>query len=262
MLNNIYTPLSGALAQERAMEAIANNLANVNTVGFKGDAVAFTLLNAEPYGNYPDPLPPANYKIDMSSVFPLKGNEMDYVGVAEIVRDHSKGPAIQTGNKLDLMIESEGYFNVQTEDGLRYARAGDLSLSPDGALVTKSGHPVLGERGLIYIRSQKFEINGKGEIYQDGQLIDRIALSQFANPEALERTGQNYFIYQGDPEDIAVVDSPQIKQGYLEGSNVNAIKNLTAMIIAHRAYEAYQKATSNYDKMMEKSSNTIGVVRA
>jgi flagellar basal-body rod protein FlgG len=187
---------------------------------------------------------------------------MNYVGVAEIVRDQTRGPAMQTGNKLDLMIEGDGFLSVQTEDGVRYTRAGDLSLTPDGALATKTGQPILGEKGLIYIRSQKFEINPHGEVYQDGQLVDRIVLQQFANPEALERVGQNNFVYMGNPSDITRVANPQIKQGYLEGSNVNAIKNLTAMIIAHRAYEAYQKATSNYDKMMEKSSNTIGVVRA
>ena len=79
---------------------------------------------------------------------------------------------------------------------------------------------------------------------------------------ALERTGLNLFHYGGTPEGRRLVANPAVRQGYLEGSNVNAIKNLTDMIIAHRSYEAYQKAVSNYDQIMQKSSNTIGDLRA
>lgn len=262
MLKNIYSPLSGALAQERVMEVIANNLANINTTAFKGDAVTFSLLESEPYKSYKDPLPPANYKVDLDKVMPLRGNDMSYTSIAEVERDLSQGTAIGTQNPFDLMIEGDGYFSVQTPDGPRYTRAGDMTLSPDGALVTKAGHPVMGEKGAIYLRGTEFQVNQRGEIYQDGQLMDRLLVHRFDDEKQLERVGNNYFFYESDPEAVHRVDHPQIQQGYLEGSNVNAIKNLTAMIIAHRSYEAYQKAVSNYDQIMDKSSNTIGSVRA
>lgn len=262
MLKNIYTPVSGALAQERVMEVIANNLANINTNGFKGDNVTFTLIEPEPYKNYPTPLPPANYKIDLDDIAPLHGNEMSYVGVADVVRDNTQGPAITTHNPTDMMIEGEGYFSIQTNEGIRYSRAGDFTLSPDGALVDKGGFPILGEKGVIYLRSNQFQVNQSGEIYQDGQLIDRINLTQFKDNADLQRVGNNYLFFGGAPEQMSKVEHPSIRQGYLEGSNVNAIKNLTAMIISHRSYEAYQKAVSNFDQMMEKSSNSIGEVRA
>lgn len=262
MLKNIYTPVAGAIAHERAMEALSNNLANINTVGFKGDNVTFTLLEPEPFKSYPSPLPPANFKVDLNEVGPLRGNEMAYVGVAAMERDFSQGPAMITHNKFDMMIEGQGFFQVHTNEGERFMRAGDLTLSQDGALVTKFGDPVLGEKGVIYLRSMQFEVNEQGEIFQDGQLVDRLALYEFKDPNSLDRVGQNYYLYNGPPEDMQVSSESRVRQGFLEGSNVNSIKNLTSLIMAHRSFEAYQKAVSNYDQIMEKSSNSIGDVRA
>ncbi|MCX6129923.1 MAG: flagellar hook-basal body protein [Proteobacteria bacterium] len=262
MLKNIYTPLAGAISQERALETIANNLANVNTVGFKGDSVTFTLQNPEPFKNYPDPLPPANFKQDLGDVFPLHGNDMSYVGIAAMERDFSQGSAITTHNPYDVMLEGKGFLSAQTPEGVRYSRAGDLTVSQDGVLVTKQGDPVLGEKGLIYVRGTQFEINSLGEVFQDGQLMDKLKIVDFAKPKELERVGANYYHFGGRDEDIIPAKDARVRQGFLEASNVNSIKSLTSMIVAHRSYEAYQKAVANYDKMMEKSSNSIGDVRA
>ncbi len=262
MLKNIYTPLAGAISQERALEVIANNLANVNTIGFKGDNVTFTLQNPEPFKNYPDPLPPANFKENMENVFPLRGNDMSYVGVASMTRDFSQGSVVDTKNPYDFMLEGDGFFNVQTLDGTRYMRAGDLTLSPEGALVSKHGDPILGEKGAIFLKGAGFSVNSRGEIFENGQFIDRFKITSFKDSKALERVGKNYYHFGGDPGEVGPAKNSLVRQGYLESSNVNAMKNLTAMIIAHRSYEAYQKAVANYDQMMEKSSNAIGDVRA
>ena len=261
MLKNIYTPLSGAIAHERAIETIANNLANLNTVGFKGDAVTFTLQNPEPYKNYKDPLPPANYKVAFDDIRFLRGNDLNYAGIAGMKRDHSQGPALQTHNPTDLMIEGKGHFQVNTMEGIRYTRAGNLSVGPDGALVTSQGDPILGEKGVIYVRAGAFEVNGSGEVYQDGVLKDRMKLYHFKDPDLVERASGNYILYDGPEDGISQLENPVVRQGFLEGSNVNAIKNLTSMIMAHRSYEAYQKNVSNLDSMMDKSSNTIGSLR-
>lgn len=262
MEKSLYTPLSGAIAQERVLEMIANNMANMNTVGFKGDRVTFTLLESEPEKRYSDPLPPANYKVGVEQLLHLKGNEILHVGVADVQRDTSQGPAIQTTNPLDIMIEGEGMLAVMTPDGVRYTRNGHLSLSRDGVLVSDEGHPILGEKGDIVVRAGSFQINDSGEVWQDGQLVDRLQLWRFDDGSNLERAGLNLFYYGGAPEGRRLVADAQVRQGYLEGSNVNPIKNLTDMILAHRSYEAYQKAVSNYDTMMQKSSNEIGEVRA
>lgn len=262
MQNSIYTPLSGAIAQERLLDVIAHNLANVNTPGFKGKTVSFSLVEPEPQKNYSDPHPPAPFKRDISEVYPLVGNDIAYAGVSADVRDDdSQGPAGITHSPTDIMIEGRGMFLVQTPDGDRYTRAGNFTLNPNGVLTTQAGHPVQGERGAIVLRSQKFEVNRLGEVYQDGQLVDRLLVYDFPHDASLERTGQNYFYFEGPNEHRLRVDAPSMRQGFLEGSNVNAMKNLTAMILAHRSYEAYQKAVSNFDKMMDKSSNTLGEVR-
>ncbi len=261
MLHNIYAPLSGAINQEKVLDIIANNLANLNTTGFKGEQVSFTLLDSEPEKSYAEPFPPAQFKPNMEEVFPLRGNDMQYTGIAQVSKDFSQGPAVKTDNPSHLMIEGEGFFSVMTADGMRYTRDGSLTLNDQGYLVTQAGDTVLGEKGAINITGT-FEVNHKGEIYQQGQLVDRLLLNQVKDLESLERVGNNYYFYNGSPEDILKSNNPQIKQGFLEGSNVNAIKNLTAMILAHRSYEAYQKAVSNYDQILEKSSNRLGEIRA
>jgi flagellar basal-body rod protein FlgG len=192
----------------------------------------------------------------------LKGNDIAYVGIADVQRDESQGPAIETKNPLDIMINGQGMLGVHTPDGLRYTRNGSLNITRDGVLVTKEGFPVLGEKGDIVVRHGGFNINENGEVWQDSHMIDRIPLWRFEEPESLERVGQNLFFYGGKPEGAKTVQGADFRQGWLEGSNVNAIKNLTDMIVAHRSYEAYQKAVANYDQIMQKSSNNIGQVRA
>ena len=261
MLKSIYTPLSGAVASERVLEIIANNLANVSTTGFKGEKVSFKLLDPEPYKNYKDPLPPANYKVPFEELMPFRGNEVAYVGVSGVSRDMTQGSPIATKNPLDVMIEGKGFFSVHTKEGVRYTRNGAFSLSQDGALVDKNGFPVLGEKGNIFLHGQNININHLGEVYQDGELIDTLIVKDFKNPTNLEKVGMNHFLYNGLEEEVVTVEYPSVKQGFLESSNVNAIKNLTDMILAHRSYEAYQQAIKNYDSMMEKSNNTLGEVQ-
>ncbi len=262
MMKSIYTPMSGALAQEKVLEIIANNLANMNTVGFKQDTVTFKLLEPEPNKNYSSPLPPAKFKVNFDDVMPLRGNEFSYVGVADVTKDMSQGPVVQTGNETDFMLEGDGMFAFNGPEGIRYSRNGSLHLSPEGALVSGLGHPVLGERGAIFLKSGKFEMNPKGEIYQNGQYVDRLQIFQFAEKSDLERVGDNYFFYGGPDSERKLMEHPGISQGQLEGSNVSAMKSLAAMIVAHRSYEAYQKTITNYDHMMDKSANSVGEIHA
>jgi flagellar basal-body rod protein FlgG len=262
MLNNIYSPLSGALAQERVMEIIANNLANSNTVGFKEERVTFKLLEPEPEHTYKDPLPPANYKVSFEHVLPLRGNEFAYVGVSGVHRDMQQGPVIDTKSSLDLMLEGEGFMTVHTSEGLRYTRSGSLTLNEQGVLADKFGNSVLGKKGVIFLKAGDFQVNHLGEIYQNNELVDRLDLVRFQDERHLEKIGNNLYFYGGPQSGIQEADKIQVRQGFLEGSNVNVIRNLTAMILSHRSYEAYQKTVKNMDSMMEKSSNTIGEVRA
>ena len=261
MLHNLYTPLSGALASEKVLDILANNLANTQTVGFKGEGITFKLLTPEPERQYKEPGPPAHFKVDFEEVLPLRGNEMAYVGVSGLSTDMTQGSPIETRNPLDLMIEGDGFFVVHTLEGERLTRAGTLTLSREGALVDKSGNPVLGTKGNIFLHGHKVEINPRGEIYQDGELVDRLRLVHVKDTSHLEKIGHNHFHYSGPEDGIVDQASPTLRQGFLESSNVNAIKNLTQLILAHRSFEAYQKAIQNYDSMLESSSSSLGEVR-
>ncbi len=258
----IFTPLAGALAQEKVLEMIANNMANLNTVAFKGDRATFVLQEPEPEKRYESPLPPANFKVGMEQLMYLKGNEIFNVGIAEMFRDTQQGPAVQTLNPTDVMVEGEGLFKVETPDGERYTRAGNFAVSRDGVLATQDGFPIMGDKGDIVVRAGSFQVNDTGEIWQDGKMVDKLQLFRFDDENALERVGGNMFHYGGPPEGVKRIALPSVRQGFIEGSNVNAIKNLTDMIIAHRSYDAYQKAVQSYDKMMDRTNNSIGEVRA
>ncbi|MFK7873918.1 MAG: flagellar hook-basal body protein [Oligoflexales bacterium] len=261
MLKTIYTPLSGSVAQEKVMDIIANNLANTSTVGFKQESVTFKQLLPEPYKNYKNPLPPANYKVPFEKIMHLHGNDVDYVGVSGVYRDQTQGPAIETKSDFDLLIDGPGYFQVQTPDGERLTRNGSFTVNDSGVLSDQLGHPVLGEQGLIYLRGKNMEVNHLGEIYQDGQMVDRLKTLEVSDERNLERVGYNLYFHGGEEEGLTKASHMNVRQGYVEGSNVNVMQNLTNMIVAHRSYEAYQKTIQNYDKMMEKSSNSLGEVR-
>ena len=257
MIKSIYTPLSGALAQEKALEIIANNLANISTVGFKGEKVSFELLGSENKSSNSERF--LSNHLDTES-FPeqVLGNEVSYVGVSGVNLDLSQGPTIATRNPLDIMIDGHGFLKINTPEGDRYTRSGALSMNEDGVLVSQQGYPVMGENGLLTLSSGTVEINPLGEVFQDGDFIDRLVVVDFPEPYALEKLGSNQYFYRGSEDQIKKIIHPEIKQGYLEGSNVNAIENLTKMILAHRSYEAYQKTIKNFDNMMDKSSNSIG----
>ncbi|MBP6217775.1 MAG: flagellar hook-basal body protein [Oligoflexales bacterium] len=263
MLHNIYTPLSGGLAQEKALEIIANNLANLNTVGFKEEEVTFKLLEPEPEKNYKELLPTDNFDPDTREdrLFNLRGNEVAYVGVSGVSRNETQGSPIVTHNPLDLLLQGEGYLTLNTEEGERYTRNGSLSLNPDGTLVDRQGQGIMGHKGLIHLSPDPVDINPLGEIYQNGRFVDKLLITDFEDKGQLEKIGLNEYFYSGPDEGRMIVKSPHMEQGSLEASNVNAIKNLTNMIVAHRSYEAYQKAIKNFDGMMEKSFNTLGELR-
>ena len=149
MLKNIYAPLSGGLAQEKVLEIIANNLANANTSGFKEEQVTFRAMSADPWPSYPSTLPPQPYKMDMKELYPLRGNEMGYVALADVSTSFQQGTLSQTSNPLDVALQGDGMFAVNTPFGERFTRDGSFTLSPEGVLTTKNGAMVQGTSGVI-----------------------------------------------------------------------------------------------------------------
>jgi flagellar basal-body rod protein FlgG len=157
-------------------------------------------------------------------------------------------------------LQGDGFFAVNTPFGERYTRDGSFSLTPDGTLVTKNGASVAGERGVLTgLTEGELKILPTGEVYNGDKFIDKIKVVAFNDKKQLQRLGDNLFVHDGAPENI-VTHNGQITQGYLENSNVNPMKNMSNMIIAHRTYEALQKAVKAYDNTMQLSAQKVGEV--
>lgn len=260
MLKNIYAPLSGGVVQERVMEIIANNMANTNTTGFKEEQVTFKAFDANPWPSYKTPLPPAHFKLDMRDLYPLHGNEMGYVALSDVSTSHIQGGLQKTGNPLDVAVQGNGFFSVQTPFGERYTRDGSFTLSPEGMLVTKTGSAVQGENGAIVgLKEGDVRIMNSGEVYVGERFVDKLKTVAFADTKQLQRLGSNFFVHDGAPENM-IPPTGEVAQGFLESSNVNPMRNLTNMIVAHRSYEALQKAVKAHDESMQQSSQKVGVV--
>ena len=152
----------------------------------------------------------------------------------------------------------EGYFEVQTEGGAAYTRNGSFLLDAEQRLTTPDGYPVLGERGPINLAGTEFSIGNDGAVMVDGKLTDRLKLVVFDDPSRLEHLGESLVRPPADME-TRTLDAAEVvvAQGHLEGSNVNPIDTLIAMITAQRAFEVQSKVMSTEDEMLEKSVNNL-----
>ena len=222
------------LAQSRRLNQVSNNLANVDTTGYKKEDVTFWEML---------------YKTD---------HQRHRVGKAiRDITDMQAGAMEKTGNALDFAIGGNGFFSIQTEAGVRYTRAGEFTINNEGQLVTPAGHLVLGDGGPIQINGRDVSVADDGNITVDGQAAGTLAIVTFAGPADLEKEGGHLF----RPVDGAQQDAAEefsIKQGYLEKSNVNTMKELTAMIDLNRAYQTQQKVVRSIDDMDDKAISRVG----
>jgi flagellar basal-body rod protein FlgF len=213
--------LSNQEALQRAMDIVANNVANSSTTGFKRESIQFDTLLSQPAPDEP----------------------LDFVVDRATYRDSSSGPINSTGNPLDLAIQGAGYFPIQTPQGTRYTRAGTFQLNPDGEIVTSAGYPLLGQgEQPITIPSTAFQVNiaPNGDVtvrVDDGVSlleVGKLEVDSFDNEQGLQPTGAGLYTTSEVP---APVDNPDIVQGALEESNVQPISEITNMIQIMRFYE-------------------------
>ncbi len=226
MILEMTRPAQGGLRQERKLEASANNLANVDTTGFKKDVISF-----------------------------------DRMFKAQLNTDFAQGSIRTTGNPLDLAIAGRGFFKVKTPSGVNYTRNGVFSLNADKILVDQNGNPVLGKNGSITIDGEQVDINENGDIYVDGNQIDSLDIVDFDNLRNLEKKGLNNFSYKGSISDEKVPDHFSIKQRAIEGSNVTTVDEMVNMIDHNRMYEVFQKMMLTFDEIDGKAINDMGLLR-
>jgi flagellar basal-body rod protein FlgG len=233
MYKGIYIAASGAILKQTQLEVISQNLANVNTTGFKKDSLAFKeyLLDQMTAGPGPD------------------GRAM--TSISAYKTDFSNGTIVKSSNPLDLALEGPGFFTVE---GNRYMRRGDFKRSVDGFLVTSNDLKVMGSKGPIKLPNETVEINEKGDINVKGAIIDTLKLADFKNKDGLVKAGDGMFM----TEEQAGPAKASVKQGYTEISNVDAVKEMVKMIEMLREFETYQKAIQTFDDATAKVTNDLG----
>jgi flagellar basal-body rod protein FlgF len=257
MANGLYTVVSGSLAQERRLDVLAHNLANVTTVGFKADVPVFEVIVAPP------PLIASGFPImgALSAPPPMSVLQESYVGFTGVKADLSAGELRSTGNPLDVAINGKGWFSIETPAGTRYTRNGSFSLNPEGQLVTQDGWPVSGNNGPITLQGNVVKIDSRGFIVVDGQEVDQLKIVTLPAENAFQKAENALF---AAPPGAAVEEAAtdlDVKQGYVELSNVNAIKGMTALIDAMRAYESYQKVLQTWNETTARAVNDVGRLR-
>lgn len=241
MTDALYTAGSGAMVQQMRMEMLANNLANVDSPGYKADKALFRSHMTAAQGD--------------GSLTPAPNHHVAFDGTRI---DFAAGAMQQTDNALDLAIEGPGFFSVQTPDGVRYTRAGNFSRSREGVMVTQDGHPVLGEGGPIQLGNGKVEIDARGGVSVEGTVVGRISLVAFDNPQNLEKTGDGLFVPMEGGAGERLAENSGVHQGFLEKANVNPVLAMTEMVEVLRAYEAYQKMIRTISDADTKAINDVG----
>ncbi len=229
----IYIALSGAVLRQMQMDIIAQNLANADTIGYKSDKISFNdyLLPQDIVSSETD------FKV-MSYHTPL-------------ISDFSAGNLIKTGNPLDIAIDGQGFIALE---GNRITRRGDLKKDKDGFLTTHDGIKVLGEKGHIRLPDGKIEISSNGSISANGVEVDVIKIVDFKQINNLSKLGNSAFFTNEE----GMKAKAEIKQGYLETSNVSIISEMVRMIQTMREYETYQKAIQTFDDAAGKINNEMG----
>jgi flagellar basal-body rod protein FlgG len=231
---------------------ISNNLANASTNGYKKETPTFSLYKPKVDGGYPETvIRNSTYNKTINSTVKLEN----------IYTDFSVGSIRETGNELDLALESKNtFFVVDTPYGIRFTRDGNFEIDNEGFLVNQDGFRVLGQNPEndqgIMIPEENFSITPNGEIFANGIMQDQIYIAEFDDTQNLQKVGRNlYTAVNTLPNDAG---NPQIIQGAIEGSNINVMKEMVSMIDAQRGYETYQKVVQTMDELNQQAASTIG----
>jgi flagellar basal-body rod protein FlgG len=253
MTRGLYNAASGMVREIGHQDIIANNLANLNTAGYKRD-VPLSLGFNQLLQRYMDGSAfVANVPPD-STLSP----EITF-GV-----DISQGPVASTGNPLDLALEGKGFFVVETPQGRAFTRQGNFRVDERGYLVTQQGHRVLSDRDAPIQLDGEYSVrfDAQGNIYLEGEDLEIATLRIVELPPGtmLQKTGNGLLTAAG--VNGVPARETTLKQGYLEQSNVNPIEEMVAMIVAFRNYEAAQRMVQGQDEATQKAIEEVGSVRS
>lgn len=237
----MYTALFGALSNEMRLNSISNNLANVNTTGYKRDLLGFKdTMERFAHDQIMEPMP----NIRATPMFP-EPMHLARPRLSVSLTDFQQGGMRVTGSPFDMAISGDGFFKVQTPTGDFYTRNGNLRMTPEGTLITQQGFPLLSEGGdaiTIPPGYKNITIAEDGRIFADEELAGQVALVEIDEPRNLEKLGQNLFrVREGAEVQEIPPDNSFIAQGFIEAANVDAVYEMVNMIEAQRQFEAYTK---------------------
>ena len=237
--NTGYVTLSRQVAMQREMDVIANNLANINTTGYKSSDMLFREYIREPK-NAESPI---SFVLDIGTL-----------------RNYIQGSAKATSNPLDVMISGEGFLPVETANGILYTRKGNFRVNPGGQLTTSEGNLILGENNQpiqLDPDDPQLTISRDGTISDNSGQIGRLVAWKFASKQDLVPTSNG--LYSTSQQPIPAEDT-EIIQGFLEGSNVNAVQEITRMVELSRSYMAAQNLIQTESEMRRRIITRLGRV--
>jgi len=235
MDRSIFVALSGLSAGVERLNAGSNNLANINTSGFKKVRPTFTVVEPSE---------------QVTRAFAAPGPE---------VNDMSGGVMERSGRALDVALEGRGFFAVRTPRGERYTRQGNLKIDNEGRLSTQDGFPVLGEGGVIKLSDADVEIDASGSISEHGLVVGRLKVVGFKDTASLRYEGGLYSSGGESPQSTEGSNTV-VLQGFTEGSNVSPLKEMVAMMENLRAYQTQIKMIQAIDGMSRKAIEEVGRV--
>ncbi|HET7814199.1 MAG TPA: flagellar basal-body rod protein FlgF [Candidatus Baltobacteraceae bacterium] len=234
MVRGLYTAASGALVAQAQADTIANNLANVNTTGFKR-----TLLQVQSAR-------PMDVYLTAKSSSSYVGSLGTGAEVGDTPAVFEQGSLKSTGNPLDTALMGNGFFSVQTPAGVRYTRDGQFARDNNGLLVTLDGNRVLGRNGPIQLGNGDVTVAQNGDVMQNNRVVDTLRIVQFQNPTAVRPEGDSLFADTGaaNPQ---LDTATSVHQGFLENSNANVVRSMVDLITAQRWFDANQKVIQTQD---------------
>jgi flagellar basal-body rod protein FlgG len=231
-------------AQMDALEIASNNLANINSVGFKGDITFYSTLNKELNGSQSDE---------------GLGGTINRAVQADAAMDFSDGLMVPTGRDLDVAINGDGFLTVETPRGIRYTRNGSMNLDQAGILSNSEGCPIIGITGEpITLGPGIIKISEKGDVTLNGSYVDRLKIVTVDDRKKLSKEGSSLFVYHSDKEP-QIFENASIRSGNLEKSNVSAISSMVEMINIMRQFESIQKCINlEMNDMNSKAIEKLG----
>lgn len=245
MQNTSYIALSRQAALWRQMEVVANNMANANTPSFKGEQMMFR-----------------EYLVPTRSSDRAVGNKLSFVQDVGVLRDTREGPLTKTDNPLDFALHGDGYFQIETEAGMRYGRNGHFRLDQTGMLVNSQGFAVMDDRDqpIIFAPNEtNIEVSSDGTVTTENGRVAKIKVVKFENDQQMRQAGDSLFETTQDPE---TVQTPNIAQGMMEESNVQPVVEMTRMTQILREYQGVQKMLDAEHERQLKAIQTLAIAKS